>query len=96
MTTIVTATRKTMLDPVTLNHVLQNCTGTIYTTFDTYDNFKTDKSVVNRPVTFLANTIIHGVVDKVIQIGYDGVTKHPLVVEAELCDVDVILYRERN
>jgi hypothetical protein len=95
MTTIVTATRKTRLDPVTLNHVYQNCTGTVYTTFDTYDNFKSDKSVVNRPVSFLLNTIIHGVVDKVIQVGYDG-TKHPLVVEAELCGVDVILYRERN
>jgi hypothetical protein len=95
MTTIVTATTKTTLDPVTLNHVLQNCTGTIYTTFDTYDNFKHDKSVVNRPATFLANTIIHGVVDKVIQVGYNGVNKHELVDEAEACGVDVILYRSR-
>jgi hypothetical protein len=95
MTTIVTATRKITLDPVTLNHVLQNCTGTIYTTFDTYGNFKSDKSVINRPVTFLENTIIHGVVDKVIQVGYDGV-KHALVHEAEACGVDVILYRSRE
>lgn len=91
MSTIVCATKRVDLDPVTLSKVRNEVVGSIYTTFNTYFNFN-DKEVVNRPNTFLANMIAGGVVDKVIQIGYDGL-KSPLVTDAELFDVDVVLFR---
>lgn len=91
MSTVVCAIRRVDLDPVTLNRVRNASVGTIYTTFNTYFNFN-DNEVVNRPNSFLANMIAGGVVDKVIQIGYDGI-KSPLVNDAELFDVDVVLFR---
>lgn len=92
MTTIICATRRVDLDPVTVNRVLDAAIGQIYTTFDTYFNFD-DKIVINRPKTFLINMIIGGVIDKVIQIGYNG-TKCELVHEAEAEGVDVILFKD--
>lgn len=91
MSTIITSVKDISIDPVTYKKVMDMTTGTIFTTFSVYNNFN-DKDVVNRPVSFLRNLIPHGRVDKVIQLGYNG-TKSPLVIEAELFDVDVILVR---
>lgn len=91
MSTIVTALERVSLDPVTLSKVSDMTTGTLFTTYTTYENFK-DLGAVNRPQSFLLNLLTHFGVDKVIQLGYNGL-KSDLVIEAELCDVDVVLVR---
>ena len=90
MITVVTAVNKVDLDPVTLGRVMQNVEGSLYTTYEVYDNFK--PAAINRPKTFILNQLEMGVVDKVIQIGYNG-SKSPIVTTAEELGVDVILYR---
>lgn len=90
MTTIVTATNLVELDPVTLTKVMQNVEGSLYTTYEVYNNFK--PTAINRPKSFLLTQLEMGIVDKVIQIGYNG-TKTQLARAAEELGVDVILYR---
>lgn len=91
MSTIITAINKVELDPVTCDRIEKMITGSLFTTYTVYPNFKHLK-VKNRPQTFLVNLIPHGKIDKVIQLGYNG-TKSDIVIEAELFDIDVILVR---
>lgn len=90
MSTIITATNITRLDPVTLSNVLKNVKGTMFTTYEVYDDFK--PAAVNRPKTFLLNLLEHDVVDIVIQVGYNG-TKTEIVRTAEELGLEVILFR---
>jgi hypothetical protein len=91
--TFVVAEKKIHLDLPTLKRVLKHVDGTIYTNFETYSSFEgAGIAVVNRPKTFMLNLLEHSVVDKVIQVGYEGV-KCEVVRTAEELGVDVILFR---
>jgi hypothetical protein len=90
MTTIVTAVKKTVLDPVTVLNILDLVEYPLYTTNEVHNNFP--RISTNRPKTFLISLIEDGKVDKVIQVGYGG-TVTEIARTAQELDLDVILYR---
>jgi hypothetical protein len=93
LTTFIVANKRVKLGPVTLRRILKETVGTIYTNFETYSSFSDMGIVViNRPKIYMLNVLEHGVVDKVIQVGYDG-AKCETTRLAEELGVDVILFR---
>jgi hypothetical protein len=86
---IVVATQKTKISPQLAASLL--AADELYVTYETYDNF--DNSAVKcRPVSFMSHLLANGRVDKVVQVGYNGI-KHELVQDAESFDIDAVLYR---
>jgi hypothetical protein len=93
MRTIVTAARRLeQTNIVTLAKVLRNVDGQMWHTVEVNRTFEHLDSAM-RPKEWLKNMIVMGQVDKVIQMGYDGL-KTELALEAESSGVDVILFRE--
>jgi hypothetical protein len=90
MITIVTAHKKSKLDPVTTLNVLKHSSGELFVSYAVSDSFR---HWPIRPNSVLLEMVESPLVDVVIQVGYTGV-KTEVAQRAENLNKNVVYVKE--